>query len=123
MKQSTQQYFKDIRNLYHFLVAFPIGYLICVVLFSNREEFPLSWEYWNNYGYPGAAFVFVGFFAFLWEKRQDKIADSTSDMRDVILSAVSAFLGGYLAMIYSNLWIGIGLTVLALIWAYLHFKK
>jgi len=123
MKQSTKNYFKEIRNWYHFIVGVTAGYLITLVLFSNREKFPISWEYWNNALYPLAGGVFVAIASLLWEKRGDKIKPNSSDMRDVWFSSVSAVLGGYLSMIYASWYIAIPMTVLSAYLIIKHNKK
>lgn len=124
MKETTQQYIKNIRNWYHVIIGLSFGYTICLVLFSNRENFPISWFYWNNYALPPiVSFILLGIGSFLWERKQDKIKENSSDMRDVYVSAISGLLGGYIAMTYANIWIAVITNIIAIYILLKHYKK
>jgi hypothetical protein len=105
-------YFKNIRNWYHPYVGNAIGYLFSIVIFCNRNNFPLSLEHWNNYLYPFAGAIVSMFVAFYGEKKQDDITGrSVSDMRDVYFTGVGGLLGGYLTMLFANWYLAIVLTI------------
>jgi hypothetical protein len=96
-------YFKDKRNWYHVLVGIAIGYFLSVAFFSNRNYFPLSFEYFNNYLYPFLAAIGSMVFATFWEKRQDKITGkSVSDIRDIFFTGFGGLLGGYITMVFAS---------------------
>lgn len=77
-------YFKSARNWYHPVVGIAINYLFSILIFCNRVEFPLSYEYWWNYLYPFICSIPVYFIAFYGEQKQDEATGkSVSDMRDV----------------------------------------
>ena len=118
-----KNYFKDIRNWYHVLIGFTFGYLISLVLFSNREKFPISWEYFNNLLYPIVGAILVGFASFMWEREQDKITPDVSDMRDVYVSGLSALLGGYMTMIFDSWFIAIPLVIISALLVIFKYKK
>ena len=106
-----KNYFKDLRNWYHVLIGFTLGYCITLLFgFPNRENFPLSWEDFRTILAPIAGAILVGLGAFQWEKRQDKISEGSSDMRDVYVSMITAYLGGVVALFYANLITAIILT-------------
>lgn len=131
MKQTTKEYLKDIRNWYHVFVGIPIGYaLILLFGFNNRKEYPynftLTWEDFDIHNLilpPFIILVFLGVGSFLWERRQDRIKEGSSDMRDVYVSMISGLVGGYLAMIYGNIWIAVFTVVLAMWLVVKHYKK
>ena len=117
-------YFKDIRNLYHVLIGFTSGYDLSVIFgFGNRDKFPLSWDDLRTLLAPVACAVVVGWFAFLWEKRQDKIAKGSSDMRDVYVSMIAAYLGGFIALFYPNMIAAIILSGISIVILAKHYKK
>jgi hypothetical protein len=105
-------YFKNLRNWYHPYVGIAIGYLISLVIFCNRNNFPLSLEYWNNYLYPIVGLILSMFIAFYGEKKQDEITSrSVSDMRDVYFTGLGGLFGGYITMLYANWYLAIALTI------------
>lgn len=125
MKQKTslKEYIKDKRNWYHSLIALTLGFDITLIFFSNRENFPISWEYWNNSFYPLVCGVIVGIISGLSEYRQDRVTANVSDMRDVYNGIIFATIGGYLTMIYANWYVAIALTIISAIIFIQHYKK
>jgi len=124
MKQSNKQYIKDIRNWYHVLIGFAVGYgLILLFGFNNRENFPLSWSDFRTLLAPIVGGILVGFASFLWEKQQDKVSPNSSDMRDVACSGISAFIGGLSAIIYGNIVVAIILLGISTVVVFKHFKN
>jgi len=119
-----KEYFKQSRNWYHVLIAFTLGYDLTFLFgFSNRENFPLSWEDFRTILAPIAATLLIGLGAFLWEKRQDKIVKNISDMRDVYVSMIAAYVGGVVVLFYPNLVVSIILTAISLVVFLKHHKE
>lgn len=122
-KQTLKQYFSDIRNYYHAFISLTLGYDITLAFFSNREKFPISWEYWNNSLYPIVGGVIVGIVSALWERRQDKIRNGASDVRDIYNGIIMAIVGGYISLFYGNLFIALTLTILSVLVIVKNYKK
>lgn len=120
----NKAYFLSLRNWYHLVVGIAIGYLFSIIIFCNREYFPLSWEYWNNYLYPFVGAIASMFVAFYGEKVQDDATGrSVSDMRDVYFTGFGGLLGGYLTMLFANWFMAIVLSATAIILIIFKHKK
>lgn len=119
-----KEYFKQSRNWYHVLIAFTLGYDLTFLFgFSNRENFPLNWSDFRTILTPIVGALVVGYGAFKWEKRQDKIVKNISDMRDVYVSMVAAYVGGVVVLFYPNLVVSIILTGISLVVFLKHYKQ
>tara|TARA_R110000868_G_scaffold234980_1_gene488675 strand:+ start:12 stop:374 length:363 start_codon:yes stop_codon:yes gene_type:complete len=119
-----KNYFKDLRNWYHILISIALGYDITLLLgFPNRENFPLSLEDFRTILAPIVGAITIGFAAFQWEKRQDKIAIGSSDMRDVYISMIAAYIGGVVSLYFPNLITSIILTGIAFVVFMRNYKK
>lgn len=117
-------YFKDIRNWYHPVVGITINYVLSLLIFCNRVEFPLSLEYWWNYLYPFICSVPTFFLAFYGEKKQDEMTGrSVSDMRDVYFTGFPSLIGGYLSMILPSWYIAFFLITVTIILITFKHKK
>jgi hypothetical protein len=124
MKQSDKNYFKELRNWYHALIGSTLGYDFSLIFgFPNREKFPLRWDDLRTLLAPVACTVIVGFGAFLWEKRQDRIKENSSDMRDVYFSMVATYLGGFVSLFCPNWYIAVFFTIISVIIVKKHYKK
>ena len=117
-------YFKSPRNWYHLVVGIAIKYFFSILIFCNREEFPISAEYWWNYLYPFICSIPVYFIAFYGEQKQDEATGkSVSDMRDVFFTGFPSVLGGYLSMCFASWYLAISLIIIALLLIIFKHKK
>lgn len=108
-------YFKDKRNWYHALVATPISMMLMLYFgFNDREEYPLNWNDLRTLLAPTVTAIILGVFAKLWEKRQDKIRENSSDMRDVYFTMIASFVAGLLTLFWHNWHLIISLTLLSI---------
>jgi hypothetical protein len=119
-----KNYFKDIRNWFHVLIGISVGYAITLLFgFTNRDNFPLSWNDLRTLLAPFVGAIIVWGISFFWEKEQDKIKENVSDMRDVYVSAIAGYIGGFICLFVPSLIIAIILTVMSLVVLINSFKK
>lgn len=108
-------YFKDKRNWYHALVATPISMMLMLFFgFNNRQEYPLNWNDLRTLLAPTVTAIILGAIAKLSEKRQDKIRENSSDMRDVYFTMIASFGAGLLTLFWHNWYLIIFLTLLSI---------
>lgn len=119
-----KNYFKDIRNWFHVLIGISVGYVITLLFgFPNRENFPLSWNDLRTLLAPFVGAVIIFGVSFYWEKQQDIIRKGASDMRDVYVSAIVGYIGGFICLFVPSLIVAIILTVMSLVVLINSFKK
>jgi hypothetical protein len=117
-------YFQNIRNWYHPIVGIAINYLLSILFFCNRVEFPLLPEYWWNYLYPIICSVPAFIAAFFGEKKQDDdTGTSVSDMRDVYFTGFPSLIGGYLSMYFVSWYLALSLIIISLLLIVFKHKK
>jgi uncharacterized protein YacL len=111
-----KKYFKDIRNILHSFIGLVLGYDITMLFgFTNRDNYPLSWNDLRTLLAPIVGAVIIFGFSFYWEKQQDKIRKGASDMRDVYNGFAFAYIGGFIALFIPSLLVGGVLSFLAFV--------
>jgi hypothetical protein len=114
---------KNIRDSYHVIIGFAIGYF-CLKLFGfNTTNFPLGLDYLNNYLFLVVPALCGGAIGFFWEKWQEEHRRIYSDMKDVIRTAVGGVLGGILEMFWGNWIFAIVMVVISIVIVIKHYKK
>ncbi|WP_445453082.1 hypothetical protein [Flavobacterium sp. 25HG05S-40] len=123
-KTSFKTYIKDIRNWYHVLIGLAVGYDFSLLLFCNRQSFPLSLEHPTNYFYPFLGGVLVCVVSAGWEYAQDKMTrKDVSDSRDIFMGGFGAAIGGYITMLYASWYFAIPISIISSIVFFKHYKK
>jgi len=119
-----KNYFKDIRNWFHVLIGLSAGYAITLLFgFPNRENYPLSWNDFGTLLAPVVGAIIVGIVSFLWEIRQNEINKGVFDIRDVYVSAIAGYVGGFICLFVPSLLVAIILTAMSLVVLINSFKK
>lgn len=99
-----------MRNFYHIVIGFAIGYL--AFLAFHLYDIPVSWEYWNNSLAPLLGGILAAIPAFLWERRQELKYYAKFDINDVYRTMIGGTLGSLACMLFAN-WILAGVLVIA----------
>jgi hypothetical protein len=119
-----KNYFNDIRNWFHLLIGLSIGYAITLVIgFPNRENYPLSWSDLRTLLSPIVGAVIILGVSLLWEIRQNEINKGVFDIRDVYVSGIAGYIGGFICLFASSLIVAIILTAMSLVVLINSFKK
>jgi phosphotransferase system glucose/maltose/N-acetylglucosamine-specific IIC component len=109
-----KEYFKQLRNWFHVEIGVNVGYILTFVFgFTNRENYPLTWNDFRTLLGPIAGAIAVVLAAAYWEYRQDKISAHTSDKRDIFTSGISAYIGGVISLFAFNWYVAIAMTILS----------
>lgn len=101
-----------MRNAFHIIIGFTASYVIFELFKFN--EFPLSWEYLNNFLTPLIGGFLVSIPAFFWEKRQEQKFNARFDVNDIYRSALGGVLGGATSMISFSWKLAIPLIILSI---------
>jgi len=118
-----KKYFNDLRNILHSFIGLVLGYDITILFgFTNRNNFPLSWDDMRTLLAPFVGAIIVFGISFLWEKQQDKIKVNASDIRDVYNGFVFAFIGGLIALFFSSLLMAAILSFFSLLLFFKNYK-
>lgn len=104
---------KKIRNSFHVIVGFTIGYILFILLGINSVNFPIDMERINNVLTPFLGAILVAIPAFFWERHQERNFDATFDIDDICLSATGGFFGGLLAMFFVSWYVIIPMALLS----------
>lgn len=119
-----KNYFKDIRNWFHVLIGMSIGYAITLLFgFPNRENFPLSWSDMRTLLAPIVGAVIISSVSLLWEIRQNEINKGVFDIRDVYVSGIAGYIGGFICLFAPSLIVAIILTAMSLVILINSFKN
>lgn len=119
-----KKYFKDIRNWFHVFIGMSVGYTITLLFgFSNRQNFPLSWDDLRTLLAPIVGAVIIFGFSLLWEIRQNKINKGVFDIRDVYVSGIAGYIGGFICLFAPSLIVAIILIAISIILIVKDIKK
>lgn len=115
---------KNKRNYFHVIGGMILGYGITLLFgFPNRENFPLSWNDLRTLLSPIAGAVLVAGMAIKWETEQDKVTVNTTAKQDIIVSGISAYLGGVICLFAHNVYVAVILNAICLVLIYKDYKK
>ena len=117
-KKSTET---KIRNFFHVLIGFTIGYIFFEV--TGINDFPVNWEYYNNALSPLLGFVVAGSIGFLWERRQELKYGAEFDVKDILRTGFGGILGGIISFIFVSKILMAILLVISLVLVIRDLKK
>lgn len=112
-----------MRNFYHIIIGFAIGYFAFLLFGINVKNFPLTAEYWNNFLTPLLGLIIAAIPAFFWERFQETKLGMRSDMNDVYRTGLGGFFGGLLAMFWINWILCIVMVCISIYLVVKHYKK
>ena len=114
----------NLRNYFHVIGGLILGYGLTLLFgFSNRENFPLSWNDFRTIAAPIVGAVIVCGLALKWELEQDKVTDNETGKTDILISGFSAYLGGIICLFLPNLYVAIILNLVCLVFIYRDYQK
>ena len=118
-----KNYFKNLRNWFHVIGGMILGYGITLLFgFQNRENFPLSWNDLRTLLAPIVGAILVAGLALKWETEQDKVTDNDSGTKDIIVSGISAYLGGVICLFAPNVYVAVILNTICLVLIYRDYQ-
>jgi hypothetical protein len=87
-----------IRNAFHILIGFTIGYIFFIK--TKINAYPINLEHWNNFFLPIVGFVVGAIAGIIWERIQEKIFGANFDLNDVLRTGFGGLAGGVVSLFF-----------------------